>query len=480
MWATRSNLETVGSKPRPVARAGAGVLLAIVVFATAVLATAGCGGSSTRITPAEVDAGADVKLGVKSDAGSDAIADADAGAAGDRGSAPGDAAADAGTGAPDAGAVDSGAPELADAGIDGDAGSDGDAGDAAGGHAGSDAGAGRPEILVVATYLGGISSFRLDPVSGAPAPATTSLDAGAQLYAVTAHPSGDFVYAADFRGRIYGYRVNRSDGSLAALPGMPLIIGGQAITAAIDPQGRFLYVGNSGDNALYAYVIDVASGALNPVMGSPFMLDAAPAGVCFHPAGGFAYVSSIALSATGQGGIRVFSVDPVSGVPHQIDGSPFATSIFGGALAVHPNGNFLFDGSFGLHVLAIDPTTRGVHELADSPRAGAQSDNSAVDIALDPLGQYLYASDNTGKVTGYRVDATTAAFGPVDGSPYDLLPFPYSVAIDPTGRFVFVGNDDVDEVAVYSLQRASGKLESIMHMPLPALSLQPEMVVIGS
>ena len=192
---------------------------------------------------------------------------------------------------------------------------------------------------------------------------------------MVAHPSGDFVYAADLRGRIYGYRVNRTDGSLAALAGMPLMIGGQAITAAIDPQGRFLYVGNSGDNSLYAYSIGAASGALTPVTGSPFILGATPAGVCFHPAGGFAYVSSIASSATTQGGIRVFSVDPVSGVPREIAGSPFATTVFGGGLAVHPNGNFLFDSSFGVHVLAIDPTTRGVHELSDSPRAGAQSDN---------------------------------------------------------------------------------------------------------
>src|SRR6185295_172922 len=135
---------------------------------------------------------------------------------------------------------------------------------------------------------------------------------------------------------------NRADGSLAALANLPLMIGGQAITPAIDPQGRFLYVTNSGDNSLYAYHVDAGSGALTPVMNSPFMLGATPAGVCFHPSGAFAYVSSSATSATTQGGIRVFAVEPTSGVPSEIAGSPFATTIFGGALAVHPNGNFLF------------------------------------------------------------------------------------------------------------------------------------------
>jgi 6-phosphogluconolactonase (cycloisomerase 2 family) len=363
----------------------------------------------------------------------------------------------------------------ADAHADADAdGGDGNAGD--GGGAGGDAG--RPEILVVATYLGGISSLRIDPTSGALTPVTSSLDSGGQLYGVVAHPSGDFVYAADFRGRIYGYRVNRADGSLAALANLPLMIGGQAIMPAIDPQGRFLYVTNSGDGSLYAYRIAADSGALTPVTNSPFVLGATPTGVCFHPSGAFAYVSSSASSATTQGGIRVFSVEPTSGVPGEIAGSPFATAVFGGALAVHPNGNFLFDSSFGVHVLAIDPTTRGVHELSDSPRAGAQSDNQAVDIAVDPLAQYFYASSNLGIVTAYRLDAATAAFGPVEGSPYSLQGMPYSVAVDPTGRFAYVGNDDADQVWAFAIERTTGKLQSIGD-PVTVHGLQPEMVFIG-
>jgi len=235
---------------------------------------------------------------------------------------------------------------------------------------------------------------------------------------------------------------------------------------------------NSGDNSLYAYRIAADSGALTPVMNSPFILGATPTGVCFHPSGAFAYVSSSASSATSQGGIRVFSVDATSGVPTEIAGSPFATGLFGGALAVHPNGNFLFDSSFGVHVLAIDPTTHGVHELSDSPRAGAQSDNQAVDIAVDPLGQYFYASSNLGTITAYRVDPTSAAFGPVEGSPYPEQGMPYSVAIDPTGRFAYVGNDDADEIWAFAIERTSGKLQSI-GPPVTVHGLQPEMVFIA-
>ena len=56
---------------------------------------------------------------------------------------------------------------------------------------------------------------------------------------------------------------------------------------------------------------------------------------------------------------------------------------------------------------------------------------------------------------------------------------PYSVAIDPTGRFVYVGNDDADQVSAFSIERATGKLQSIMGTPVTVHGLQPEMVVIG-
>lgn len=440
----------------------------LAVVATALTVT-GCGGGSPRSAPDAVDRGTGGDRGETPDASGDVHSDTPAEARGEGGIDAG--AADL--------VIDTGATTDADAATNEDAASAGDVVDAmAATDTGADAVGARPEILVVATYLGGISSLRIDPVSGGLTPVTSSLDSGGQLYGVAAHPSGDFVYAADFRGRIYGYRVNRADGSLVALPNLPLMIGGQAITPAVDPQGRFLYATNSGDNSLYAYHVDAGSGALAPVMGSPFPLGATPTSVCFHPSAAFAYVSSSASSATTQGGIRVFSVEPASGVPTEITGSPFAPALFGGALTVHPNGNFLFDSSFGVHVLAIDPTTRGVHELSDSPYAGAQSDNQAADIAVDPLAQYLYASSNLGTVTAYRLDATTAAFGGIDGSPYPLQGMPYSIAIDPTGRFAYVGNDDAEQVWAFSIERSTGQLQMI-GTPVTVHGLQPEMVVIG-
>ena len=415
------------------------------IAATVLAGAAGCGGSGASNTPG-IDAEIDRPL---VDAGVDAGTDARMDAA---------VAADArdGADAPDAASGDAGAAE--DGGLSGDA--------------------GRTGVMVVATYLGGISSFTVDG-SGALRPAGTALDTDAQFYAVAAHPSGTLVYAADFRGRVYGYRVSRDDGTLAAVPSSPRIIGGQAITAAIDPQGRVLYVGNTGDNSLYVFAIDGSTGELSAVNGSPLALGATPAGIAFHPTAALAFVSSAAQSAAGGGGIHVFNVDAAGKPAGEIADSPFFPTLFGGALVMHPSGKFLYDSAFGVHAYSIAPSG-ALTELAQSPHPGAASDNSAIDIAVEPTGHYLYASSNAaGKVTAYGVDATTGAFTEVQGSPFEAGPMSYSVAADRGGRFLYVGNDDADEVSVFPLDPATGALRvAVQGSPFVVHGLQPEMVLI--
>jgi 6-phosphogluconolactonase (cycloisomerase 2 family) len=166
-------------------------------------------------------------------------------------------------------------------------------------------------------------------------------------------------------------------------------------------------------------------------------------------------------------------------VPAEVESSPFVTTLFGGQMVLHPNGNYLYDGAFGVHALSVDTTTGKLDELAGSPHPGAASDNNAADIAFDPLGQYLYASSGTGTVTAYKIDAATGAFGDVPMSPVDAMPLPYALAVDPTGRFVYVGNDDVNQVSVFSIERTSGSLTAITGPPIVEHGAQPEIVILA-
>ena len=224
-------------------------------------------------------------------------------------------------------------------------------------------------------------------------------DRGAQFYAVTVHPSGNFVYGADVRGSLRAYRIDPVAGSLSPLPGFPLAIAGSPMTARIDPQGRFLYVG-TGEASLSVFQIDQANGALSAVAGSPFMLGGSLATIAFHPTGAFVYASFAALPAPAiSGGIRCYAVDRTSGAPTEVAGSPFATTLRGGAVVLHPSGKFLYDGgafATGVHAFTVDAATGALTAIAGSPFPGANSDPTAIDVAVDPRGQYLYASDFLG------------------------------------------------------------------------------------
>src|SRR5262249_41298928 len=147
--------------------------------------------------------------------------------------------------------------------------------------------AGGSTFALVATYLGGISSYAIDPVSGALAPVADSpFDKGARLLGAAVHPSGAFVYVADFGAeRVDGYRLDPASGSLMSLPAARHdFVEAQPIAIAIEPQGRFLYV-TTLDQAfltglsLHGFAVDPVSGALAPLPGSPFLVSpTTPAG----------------------------------------------------------------------------------------------------------------------------------------------------------------------------------------------------------
>jgi len=147
-----------------------------------------------------------------------------------------------------------------------------------------------------------------------------------------------------------------------------------------------------------------------------------------------------------------------------------------GTVVLHPNGKFLYGSAFGLHAFSVDATTGALMKLANSPFPGATSDPTALNVAVDPLGQYVYATDFAGTLSGYAVEAATGNLIAVPGSPVEHLSQPYSVAVDPTGRFVYMGSDS-GKVLQFAIERATGK-------PVPAGStdvngLQPEVLIIA-
>jgi 6-phosphogluconolactonase len=322
------------------------------------------------------------------------------------------------------------------------------------------------EVAVVSTYLGGLFAFTIDPTNGALDPVANSpVDAGGHLYSVAIHPKGTFVYTVDNEADVLlAYRITPITGVLEPV-GAPLPTDGAPITVAVDPKGRFVYVGTS--TSIDVFTIDPTDGALSLPEGASFAIPGA-AFIAPDPSGAFVYVSW-----TGAGGMGVYGVEPASGALSAIPGSPlFPDAIHGGAVVFHPSGSFLYNARGGSNGYATLPG--GGLTLVPGPSfdASAGADPNAIDLAITPKGQFAYAvASSTGKVFSYAIDPTHGGLTPGAVATGAL---PYSAAVEPSGRFLYVANDG-GTLSTFPIHPTNGSLMSPTSTRLGGL--QPQIAI---
>jgi 6-phosphogluconolactonase (cycloisomerase 2 family) len=289
-----------------------------------------------------------------------------------------------------------------------------------------------------------VSAFRVNPATGALTVGARS-PAGTMPAAAAAHPSGRFIYVAnEGAGTVSAYGVNATTGTLGTLGTVPggagpaglaldpgglfafvaNVAGVKSFTVAadgtlapletqaagsapaaltVDPTGRFLYVANAGDDTVSAYVVNAATGLLTP-MPPPVAAGAAPRALAAHPSGRFLYV------ANADGGtISAFGIDPVNGLLAPL-GPIVAAGTSPRTLAVDPSGRFAYAGNPG----SIDSSTPGSNDIS------------------------VYAVD---AATGRLLLLDTIAVGAK----------PTALAVDPSGRFVWVASATFDDVLAFTI-----------------------------
>lgn len=114
----------------------------------------------------------------------------------------------------------------------------------------------------------------------------------------------------------------------------------------------------------------------------------------------------------------------------------------------------------------IDPASGILTEIAGSPFSAGVNSHS---LAVDPTGQFLYvANHESNDVSAYTIDGTSGVLTPISGSPFAAGSGPHSVTVDPSGQFVYVANDLSSNVSAYAIDRTSGTLTEISGSPFAA------------
>ncbi len=386
--------------------------------------------------------------------------------AGRGGTGGGGGGAAGGMGQPSGGAVGGGGAEQDAGGAAGAGGADPDAGGTAG--AGGEGGEAAPSFAYVSTILGGLVALSRDGRGDLQNLEGSPVGQG-HLSNVLVDHRKKFLYTLDADSHEISLYPLATDGKLPANPVAKTEVAEQPFTAALDPSDHFLYVTSQLEGVLSTFAVGADDGKLTAV-GTPFDLEAVPAFVAVSPSGQFLYVSQQFPS-----GIRGFSIDAQDGSLDELDDSPFgAGDVFGGALAFTPDGSFLYSTGSALNGFAAG-ADGALELLSEEPFSeDVGSDSYASNLAIDPQGKYLYVTQFllTRHVSGFAIDADSGLLSSL-GAPVTARS-PYSVAVDPSGLFVYASNDD-ETISGYRL-KANGALQELSGSPFPFGGLQPEMV----
>lgn len=294
---------------------------------------------------------------------------------------------------------------------------------------------------------------------------TSSFPGGSNPAGLAVDLSGKFLYVANvLSDNVSGYAI-APNGSLSPIPGSPFPAASGAVSVAIDPTGNFLYVpscgmicSGSGPGAIAAFSMTPGTGVLVPLPGSPFTAGTFPYAMAFITPGAtgtFAYVANY-----GSDNISSFSIQS-NGALSAVSGSPFAAGIFPLALAVDLEFNRLYAVNTGSStVSAYSVHVDGSLLQFSTIDTGAFASSAVVDT-----NEHLYVAGSG--VYGYMTNAFPAV--PVPGSPFATGLEPNTVRIEPSGKFLYVVNEDVlsdlGSVSGYSINAATGQLMPVAGSP---------------
>jgi 6-phosphogluconolactonase len=262
------------------------------------------------------------------------------------------------------------------------------------------------------------------------------------LNEVSSQGQGPCHLALDATGRWLAV-ANYGSGSMAILPvqasgrlGEAKVVERHGASHAHDvlfsPDNRFLLLADLGLDRIFVYRFDAATGSLAP-NDPPYASVAPGAGVrhlAFHPNGRILYAISETAST-----VTAFRYDPAKGTLESLQTVSTLPPTYKGAsttaeIAVNQAGTALYGSNRGhdsLALFSIDPERFALTPMEYAPTLGKTPRH----FALDPTGGYLLVADqDSNEIVVFRVHPKTGQLMPV-GRPATDAPLPVCLLFVP-------------------------------------------------
>jgi 6-phosphogluconolactonase (cycloisomerase 2 family) len=347
-----------------------------------------------------------------------------------------------------------------------------------------------PRFAYVANYnSNNVSAYTINTSTGVLTSIGAAVAAGTGPQSVTVDPSGKFAYVANWvSSDVSAYTINSTTGALASV-GPAVAAGGYCSSVTVDPTGKFTYMTTDGSDGVLAYTINASTGVLTQILcgggagcnGNVFLAGGGPFSVTVDPSGKFAYVANLNSSD-----VSAYTINAITGALTQIlcgvgsicNGNNFLAGAGPHSVTVDPSGKFAYTAnanSSDVSAYTINTSTGELIPILCGGGAGCNGNNFLAgsfpySVTVDPTSKFAYtANEGSSDVSAYTINASTGALTQIlcgggagcNGNNFLAGTGPYSVTIDPSGKFAYVANSGSANVSTYTINTSTGVLTSI-------------------
>lgn len=321
----------------------------------------------------------------------------------------------------------------------------------------------QPRFAYVLNHPEGISVYYVDSQTGALSPIVGSpLNAGEFERPFVAHPSGRFIYArvsVALSSTIAWFEVDSVTGTLTHSGSLNSALR----KIAMDPAGQFLFALTDGpfpgpSDELVAYTIDPSTGALSDPPISRIATTRA-SDLATEPSGRFLYTTNgfrVSPPEDPPAGVHTFRVNRGTGELVHLGVRTITSGVGPGSVAADRCGERLFvitnTGTFGgdFRAYNIDP----LGTLSEFTGSVVLNEPS-IGIAVHPSCESVYVTSRV--LQAAAVDRATGSLSPLNqvesGGSF--------LAMDPSGRFLYVGSGGAVQVFHIDLTSGSMMIETL-------------------
>ena len=271
-----------------------------------------------------------------------------------------------------------------------------------------------------------------------------------------------FAYIIDSSAGLIGYSVALQTGLLTPLPGTPFANPTSTVPRNIiaSPNGKNLYITEGG--TIYAYSIAQPPSAQ---MGSLSLIGSTTIdtvnGLTTDTSGRFLYATSVQSTVGAQGYVAAFKIDAATGALSPIAHYASGSQPFG--IATYPTASYLLVANLASDNVSVFSIDSGAGSLTPVPGSPFAAGRNPYGVAITPNGKFAYVTNTDANdiseapfISAYTVDSSTGSLTPIPSSGDTGPNQPTSLAVDPSGKYLFVSGEIMYIQQCFAINAVSG------------------------